>query len=153
MNADHLPGRLARIVEEFSWCERDEKLELLLSYSQQLPPFPERLRNQHKHIESVPECVTPVSLIIEWLPGAVLHFDVPPEAPTVRGYAAILAEGLAGCTPDQILQVPSNFYLEMGLQDLLTPQRLHGLTALLAHIKHLASERKAEEQSLPTVAE
>ena len=66
------------------------------------------------------------------------YFDVPPESPTVRGYAALLAEGLDGLSPQEILAVPSDFYLEMGLAEVLTHQRMNGISAILAHMKRLA---------------
>jgi cysteine desulfuration protein SufE len=65
-------------------------------------------------------------------------FDVPPESPTIRGYAALLAEGVAGETPETILQIPADFYYQMGLQQALSPQRLNGISAILAHMKRLA---------------
>jgi cysteine desulfuration protein SufE len=68
------------------------------------------------------------------------YFDIPPESPTVRGYAAILAEGLHGATPEQIVSVPTDFYLQMGLHKVLSQQRLRGITAILAYLRRLARE-------------
>ncbi|MEI2608354.1 MAG: SufE family protein [Candidatus Promineifilaceae bacterium] len=66
------------------------------------------------------------------------HFDIPPEAPTVRGFASLLHEGINGSTPTQILQIPDQFYLAMGLQHVITGQRLNGIGAMLIHMKRLA---------------
>jgi cysteine desulfuration protein SufE len=66
------------------------------------------------------------------------YFHIPPDAPTVRGYASILSEGLSGVTAEQVLALPSDFYLAMGLERVISPQRLNGLTAMLAHMKQLA---------------
>jgi cysteine desulfuration protein SufE len=71
----------------------------------------------------------------------VFHFLVAPESPTVRGFAAIMAEGLRGATPEQVISLPSDFYIPMGLQHVLTPQRMNGLTAIVAHVKRLAVEQ------------
>ena len=68
------------------------------------------------------------------------NFDIPPESPTVRGYASILADGLEGVPPEQVLAVPIDFYREMGLQGVLTTQRLNGISAILAHMKRLARQ-------------
>ncbi len=142
--SDSLPPRLAEIVEEFRWCEGREKLELLLQYSRRLPPLPEWLQERRNAMQPVPECMTPVFLFLEWTPeGAILHFDVPPESPTVRGYAAIVAEGLRGTSPEAMLALPADFYLAMGLQEVLTPQRLNGMAAIVAHLKRAALERQA----------
>ena len=43
------------------------------------------------------------------------YFDCPPEAPTTRAFAGILAEGLDGATADEVLAVPGDLYQRMGL--------------------------------------
>ena len=136
-----LPPRLAEIVDDIAMAEGREKLEMLLQYSDSLPPIPEWLKGKEADMEAVPECMTPVSVAAEMKDGGmVYHFIVPPESPTVRGYAALLAEGLNGVPPEQVLNLPADFYLQMGLQQVLTNQRLNGMAALVAHIKRLALE-------------
>jgi cysteine desulfuration protein SufE len=66
------------------------------------------------------------------------YFDAPPESPSVRGYAALLSEGVKGAAPQAIIAVPHDFYYAMGLQEVLSGQRLNGMRAILAHIKRLA---------------
>ena len=105
-----LPARLQNIVEDFALCEGKEKLELLLQFSEQLPPLPERLSAHKDQMEPVPECMSPVFAHAEVEAGRFQFFlDVPAEAPTVRGFAAILSLGLAGATPQQILTCRSGF--------------------------------------------
>jgi cysteine desulfuration protein SufE len=136
-----IPPRLREIVEEFSWCEGQEKLELLLEYSEKMPPLPERL-DKNTDMEQVHECMTPVFVHAEVENGGmVFYFDIPPQSPTVRGYAAILSEGLRGATPEQVVNLPPNFYREMGLEKVLTAQRVRGIDAILAYLKRLARER------------
>ena len=134
-----LPVRLQEIIEEFSWCEGREKLELLLEYSKNMPPLPNWL-NKETNMEQVHECMTPVFVHAEKENGGmVFYFDVPEESPTVRGYATILGDGLRGATPQEVLAVPGNFYIGMGLHKVLTTQRLNGIGAILAYIKRLAT--------------
>ena len=134
-----LPARLQEIVEDFSFCEGREKLELLLEYSERMPPLPEWLNQEHANMDQVQECMTPVYVQAKTEDGKMtFFFDVPAESPTVRGYAAIMAEGLQGATPEEVLSVPAGFYLEMGLEKVLTQQRLNGISAILAHMKRLA---------------
>jgi cysteine desulfuration protein SufE len=136
-----IPPRLREIVEEFSWCDGQEKLELLLEYSEKLPPLPEWL-DKNTNMEQVHECMTPVFVHAEIKNGGmVFYFDVPPQSPTVRGYAAILSEGLRGATPEQVANLPPGFYREMGLEKVLTAQRVRGIDAMLAYLKRLARER------------
>jgi cysteine desulfuration protein SufE len=134
-----LPKRLQDIVEDFAFCEGREKLELLLDYSERMPPLPAWLQDQHEAMDQVHECMTPVFVQSQLQDGGMhFYFDVPPESPTVRGYAALLAEGLDGLNPQEILAVPNDFYLGMGLADVLTHQRMNGISAILAHMKRLA---------------
>jgi len=134
-----LPPRLAEIVDDFQYCEGREKLELLLQFAESLPPLPERIAVNQAQMDTVPECMTPVSVTAEIEQGGmVFYFVVPEESPTVRGYAAIMAEGLRGASPTQVLNIPADFYLKMGLQTVLSSQRLNGMAAIVAHIKRLA---------------
>ncbi len=136
-----LPPRLAEIVDDFSLAEGREKLEMLLQYSDSLPAIPDWLKGKENEMETVPECMTPVLVAAEVKDGGmVFHFVVPPESPTTRGYAAILAEGLQGATPEAVLNIPPDFFLQMGLHQVLTSQRLNGMAALVAHVKRLALE-------------
>ena len=141
-----LPARLAEIVDDFSLAEGSEKLEMLLQFSENLPPLPDWLKGKEAQMETVPECMTPVSVIAEVKDGRMFfYFNIPPESPTVRGYAAIMAEGLDGVSPEQVLRLPPDFYLPMGLQYVLTPQRMNGMAAILAHLKRLALEQISKQ--------
>lgn len=142
-NEGSLPARLQEIIEEFSWAEGREKLELLLEYSEKMPALPDWL-DRDSDMEQIHECMTPVFVHAELKNGGMHYFfDVPPESPTVRGYAAILGQGLNGVPPEGILKVPGDFYQKMGLHKVLTTQRLNGIGAILAHIKRLAAQKLA----------
>lgn len=135
-----LPPKLQEIVDDFASMSREEKLETLIAYAETFPPLPERLKDARSKMEAVPECMTPVFLFGERQPdgGVVFHMDIPPQSPTVRGLATILANGLNGCTPEQIIGVPADFFLPMNLQEAVSGQRLNGFTGVLAHMKHVA---------------
>lgn len=137
-----IPERLAEIVEDFGLLVGREKLEYLLEFAENLRPLPDWLKNKRDHMDQVHECMTPVFVYAEKQNGDGLtyHFDIPPESPTVRGYASILQKGLEGATAEEIQSVPHEFYLGMGLQDVITGQRLNGMSAMLAHMKKLAEK-------------
>jgi cysteine desulfuration protein SufE len=127
--------------------EGREKMELLLEYANNFPPFPQHL-SLPENLEEVPECMTPVQMTVEKKEGKLYFaFNVPPESPTVRGYASLVMQGINGSTPEQVLAIPAEFYLRMGLQGVLTPQRLNGMAAILAHVKKQALERIASSSS------
>ncbi len=134
-----LPARLQEIVEDFNYCQGQEKLEYLLEMAQQLEPLPDWLEDERGNMDEVHECMSPVFMYADVDDGRLhYHFDIPPEAPTVRGFAAILQQGLDEATPAEVMAVPDQFYLEMGLQNVLSGQRLNGIGAILAHMKTLA---------------
>ncbi|MCS6802560.1 MAG: SufE family protein [Chloroflexota bacterium] len=148
-----LPPKLAEIVELFQAARGREKLELLLEFAEAMPPLPEWLATNRDQMEFVHECQTPVYVAAENRDGLVFYFDVPKEAPTVRGYAGVLAEGLRGATPEQVLALPSDFFLPMGLAEVVSHQRLNGMSAILAHMKRLALEHlPADKRSRPNGA-
>lgn len=139
-----LPPRLGEIVGEFADSEGREKLDLLLEYSGRMPPLPQELKGDRQRMDQVQECMTPVFVHGERQGDAMQYFfDVPEEAPTVRGFAALLAEGLNGLPPDDVLRVPDHFYTAMGLQGVLTSRRLNGIGAILAYMKRLAVREMA----------
>lgn len=136
---DLLTPQLRQIVEDFKLAEGREKVELLLDYSESLPSLPDHLKPQRAEMDQVEECMTPVFLLAEMSDGKMyFHFDIPRESPTVRGYASILKQGLDGTSTAEILRVPQAFYREMGLDQVLTQQRLNGAEAMLAHMKQLS---------------
>ena len=146
MTTSALPPRLQEIVDDFQLAEGQEKLELLLDFARNMPPLPEWLHDKRDAMDQVHECMTPVFVFAENQSGKLsFHFDVPPESPTVRGYAALLGEGVQGATPEDILHIPADFYQEMGLQDVLSPRRLQGVHTILAYIKRLAAKELTTE--------
>jgi cysteine desulfuration protein SufE len=135
-----LPPKLQEIVDDFAGMSREEKLETLIGYAESLPPLPEHLREARDRMEAVPECMTPVFLSPEKQAdgGIIFHFDIPPQSPTVRGLASILASGLNGSTLQEIISVPADFYLPMKLDEAVSQQRLNGFIGVLAHMKQAA---------------
>ncbi len=145
--ANGLPARLKEIVADFQMLQGREKLEYLLEFAEGLPELPDWLSAKRDELDQVHECMTPVFVYAENnQEGLIYHFEVPAESPTVRGYAAILQEGTRGLSPEQVLAIPSEFYLAMGLQDTISAQRLNGLGAILAHMKQLAAGKLAGKE-------
>ncbi len=131
-----IPEKLAEIVSQFAVVPRDVKLQALLDYSRRLPPLPPDLATSDQ-FERVEECQSPLFLHAELkAEGAVnLYFDAPQEAPTTRGFAGILAEGLAGASAEEILALPDDFYMELGLESVVSPLRMRGMGAMVFRIK------------------
>lgn len=130
-----VPEALAEIVDDFAAVTGQDKLQLLLDFSRELAALPEHL--EQGAMEPVPECQSPLFLSVDSADRehVRLHFSAPPEAPTTRGFASILQQGLDGASAQQILDVPDDFYLALGLGDAVSPLRLRGMSAMLSRIK------------------
>jgi len=135
-----LPPKLQEIVDDFASMSREEKIETLIGYAETFPPLPDWLKEEREKMDPVPECMTPVCLFPEKLPdgGLTFHFDIPPQSPTVRGLASILANGLNGSKPEEIIAVPADFFAPMKLEEAITQQRINGFIGVLAHMKQAA---------------
>ena len=151
---DNIPTRLQEIITDFQISQDSEKLELLLEFAERMPGLPDHISASKDQFEEIPECMTPVSVHSETNSGRMtFYFDVPPESPTIRGYAALLADGLEGSTPEAVLSIPGDFYRQMGLDRVLSHQRLNGIAAILAHIKRMALQaiqRTSDEDKTST---
>ena len=130
-----LPAALAEVVSDFADVQGQDKLALLLEFAGELPALPAFL--EEASMEPVPECQSPLFLHVDAQdPEHVrLYFSAPAEAPTTRGFAAILAAGLDGLPASEILAVPDDFYADLGLAKLISPLRLRGMSAMLTRIK------------------
>ena len=131
------PPALQRIVDLFGGAPKELRLQALLEYSRKVPPLPEELAGHRELMEQVPECQTPFFLATELDEEnrVHLHFDVPDQAPTTRGFAGILHSGLDGATAEAVLATPNDFYMKMGLAEALSSQRLRGMSAILGRLK------------------
>lgn len=131
-----MPPKLAEIVEEFASAPREVVLEMLLEFADEVRPLPADLAG-HDGMEQVPECQTQFFLKATVQPDDTVTtwFDCPPEAPTTRAFAGILAEGLAGASATEILAVPDDLYARMGLAHAISPLRIRGGSAILARLK------------------
>lgn len=137
-----MPPKLAEIVDEFASAPRNVVLEMLLEYSDAVAPLPAEYAD-HGGMESVPECQTAFFLHAEVGDDKVVtaYFDCPPEAPTTRAFAGILAEGLEGATAEQVLAVPNDLYERMGLAQTISPLRVRGGSAILARLQRQVREQ------------
>lgn len=145
MTDENLPARLADIREEFLGLEVRDRLQLLLEFSNELPELPERYADHPDLLERVEECQSPVFIFVELDSDGVvhLHATAPKEAPTTRGFASILAQGLAGLTAAEVLAVPDDYPNTIGLTEAVSPLRIRGMTALLARTKRQVREKIA----------
>ena len=136
-----LPPKLQSVVQMLASAPKVIKTEMLLEFARKMPPLPEGMQGK---LEQVHECTTPFFVHAELEENRVhLYFDAPKEAPTVRAFAGLLAEGLEGESPQAVLGVPEDFYSLARLEEIITPLRLRGLQAVLTRIKRQVREAQS----------
>ena len=137
MTGTALPEALAEIRDEFLELAEPERLQLLLEYSNELPEVPSRYDDHPELRERVAECQSPVYIILDVdEEGRVaMHATAPREAPTTRGFASILVQGITGLTPDEVLGIPDDFPQTIGLTRAVSPLRIAGMTGMLLRAK------------------
>ena len=131
-------SRIDGVVAEFADLDGREKLELLVEYAAGLPPLPPEYAARKAAAEGrIHECQTPVFL---WMTAAAdgtatLVADVAPEAPTVKGFVAVLRDVVAGRPPAEAADIPDDLVERIGLADVLGMLRARGLRAITSRIK------------------
>ena len=140
-----LPEQLVQTREDFLGLEVRDRLQLLLEFSNELPELPERYRDHPDLFERVEECQSPVFIFVEVDDARHVHMFAmaPREAPTTRGFASILAQGLSGLAVDEVLAVPDDYPQSIGLTEAVSPLRIRGMTGMLARVKRQVRERIA----------
>ena len=147
-----MPSPLDEIAAEFREVDPPDRLQLLLEFSDELPDLPARYADAPEKLEQVHECQSPLFLAVEVgdEDGVAtedqtvrLFFSAPPEAPTTRGFAGILHEGLSGLTVREVLDTEDQAPMNFGLAEVVSPLRMRGMVAMLSRIKRQVRLRTA----------
>lgn len=143
MTETHVPARLAEFRDDFLDLPEGDRLQLLLEFAGELPDVPDEIAAHPEMCERVVECQSPVYIYVEVAGDVVtMHATAPPEAPTTRGFASILAQGISGLSPDEVLAIPDDYPLTIGLTKLVSPLRIGGMTGMLMRAKRQVAERR-----------
>lgn len=139
-----LPPSLAAIRDDFLALDIPDRLQLLLEFSDSLPAVPPDIIDPDTW-ERVEECQSPVFIsVVADAHKVTVYATAPAEAPTTRGFASILVQGLHGMTPDEVRAVPPDFPLLLGLQNAVSMLRLRGMSGMLWRIKRQVDEALAQ---------
>lgn len=136
MSEQQIPSQLAEIRDDFLGFELRDRLQLLLEFANELPELPTRYADHPDLFERVEECQSPVFIFIE-VENDIVHMfaTAPAEAPTTRGFASILVQGLSGLSSAEVLELSDDFPQTLGLSQAVSPLRLRGMTGMLARAK------------------
>jgi len=132
-----LPPSLEGIRKDFLSLQDQDRLMLLLEFSDGLPELPPEYQDHPDLFERVLECQAPVYIFPEVTGTEAFNLfaTAPKEAPTTRGFASILVEGLSPLTPQEVLSVPDDFPMMIGLTETVSPLRMRGMMGMLGRIK------------------
>jgi cysteine desulfuration protein SufE len=135
--------QLLELGADFASLGVDDRLNLLLEFADSLPEVPQELRDHPDLLERVVECQSPVFLYVEVTGGTVqIHFTVPREAPTTRGFASILHSLLNGRTPSEVLSASDTIPDSLSLAEAVSPLRLRGMRGMLHRIKRQVEQKQ-----------
>jgi len=136
VSEQQIPSQLAEIRDDFLGFELRDRLQLLLEFANELPELPARYADHPDLFERVEECQSPVFIFIE-VENDIVHMfaTAPAEAPTTRGFASILVQGLSGLSSAEVLELSDDFPQTLGLSQAVSPLRLRGMTGMLARAK------------------
>lgn len=137
-----LPAVLAQTRDDFLDLGDKDKIQLLIEFAEELPELPSQYADHPELLEKVEECQSPVYIFVEVEDGHVAVFATAPEqAPTTRGFASILAQGLTGLSVNEALAIPDDFPSTLGLNTLISPLRVRGMTGMLWRMKRQIREK------------
>ncbi|MCK2036880.1 SufE family protein [Microbacterium sp. SSW1-49] len=143
MSTTDVPDILAEIRDDFLETPETDRLLLLLEFADDLPPVSDEVANHPEMCERVAECQSPVYIYVEVIDGIVtMHATAPPEAPTTRGFASILVQGITGLTPDEVLAIPDDYPQSIGLTKAVSPLRIGGMTGMLMRAKKQVRQKR-----------
>lgn len=137
MTETTLPAALAEIRDDFLELPEPERLQLLLEFSNELPPVPAEYEGHPELCERVVECQSPVYIVVDVDDDdrVAMHATAPREAPTTRGFASILVQGVSGLSADEVLAIPDDYPQSIGLTRAVSPLRISGMTGMLMRVK------------------
>lgn len=143
MSTTHVPDALAEIRDDFLELPEADRLQLLLEFSHELPAVSAEVAGHPEMYERVAECQSPVYIYVEVIDDVVtMHATAPPEAPTTRGFASILVQGVTGLTADEVLAIPDDYPQSIGLTRAVSPLRIGGMTGMLMRVKRQVSQKR-----------
>lgn len=153
-DVESLPEPLKKIVMAFQMVpDPMARYKQLLFYAAKLKTLPEEYQTSDN---KVPGCVSQV-WVVPTLEDGKVYFRAESDSQLTKGLAALLVEGLSGCTPQEVLSVKPDFIEMLGLSQSLTPSRSNGflnmlLTMQKKTIAAFMEQEKASKSAKPAPA-
>lgn len=134
-----------QLIKDFEVLRDSERLDLLLEFSEALPPLPPRYAEHPELLERVEECQSPIFLFVEVDSEGLtrLFFSAPAESPTTRGFASLLFSVIDGLPVAKALDFDLDFPFKLSLSSSVSALRLRGMLGILSRIKRQLREKSA----------
>ncbi|GAX76859.1 hypothetical protein CEUSTIGMA_g4305.t1 [Chlamydomonas eustigma] len=124
-----LPQSLQKIVGAFQMVpDPMARYKQLLFYATKLAPLS---TEDHTPENKVEGCVSQVWVKPDLREDGKVYWQADSDSQLTKGLAALLVNGLSGCTPEEICRVEPNFIEMLGLKQSLTPSRNNGFLNML----------------------
>ena len=150
------PAKLDKIINLFEMLPEDERRETLVSYADNAPKQAPRTGEKFdlEDVRKDEECADTVGVYLHVDEKGKAHFRMTlgPEVQTLtRAMASILCKGLDGCTPQEILELPSDFVTRIVGSELV---RIRSQTVyyVLTRIKGICKVYLDRQQRMADVA-
>jgi BolA-like protein 1 len=120
-----------------------QRYKQLLFFATKLEPLPAKDRTPDNKVKG---CVSQVWVVPHVGDEGRLYWAADSDSQLTKGLAALLVQGLSGCTPEEIVRIQPNFIAELGLQQSLTPSRNNGFLNMFKLMQGKALELMLQQQ-------
>lgn len=145
-----LPASLQQIVGAFQMVpDPMQRYKQLLFFASKLPALP---AEEHTPDNKVQGCVSQVWVVPELRDGGKLYWRADSDSQLTKGLAALLVQGLSGCTPQEILEIEPDFIEMLGLKQSLTPSRNNGFLNMFRLMQKKSLEMLASKAQQSSAA-
>lgn len=139
-----LPPKLQNIVKLFQKVpETRSKFRQVLQYGRNMKP----LRNEFKIRENKVEGCASQVWVRAFMDDMKVYYEADSDSGLARGVAALLVEGLSGCSTAQIMGVTPDFIEMLGCTQRSTPSRNNGFLNTLKLMQRKALQLSMEKES------
>jgi len=127
--------RVQDIKEDLDFFDDElQKYEFIIDLGKKLPEFEERYKVPENIVHG---CTSQVWLIVE-KKGDKLYFKGTSDAVIVKGLVYIILKIFSDSTIEQLKNIDMDIVYELGLSEVITPNRQSGVIGMIKKIKEYA---------------
>jgi len=102
--------------------------------------------DEHSQDNKVKGCVSQVWVSPQLKDDGKIYWRADSDSQLTKGLAALLVQGLSGCTAEEIVRIKPDFIAMLGLQQSLTPSRNNGFLNMFKLMQGKALEIYLQQQ-------